>query len=62
MKKIFINISDSTYEKFRLEAIQQQKDIPTIISERIMNKPFSREVEESFQEWINKEVNKILEG
>lgn len=61
MKKIIVNISDSTYEKIRFEAIKQKKSISEIISQRIMYKKFDEEVEECFDEWINQEVNKIME-
>jgi hypothetical protein len=61
MKKIIDNISDSTYEKIRFEAIKQKKSISQIISERIMHKKFDDEVQECFDEWINQEITKIME-
>lgn len=60
MKKITINISDSTYEKFKLEALEEGKSIPEIISGRIFHKAFSEDVEKSFSEWISNEINKII--
>ncbi len=60
MKKIVLNISDSTYEKLRFEAMHQQKNLQQILSERIFHKPFDNEVEEAFQAWMENEFNKII--
>lgn len=60
MKKIVLNISDSTYEKLKFEAIREKKDIPDLISERIFHKPFSNEVEEAFNEFMDQEISKII--
>lgn len=60
MKKIVFNISDSTYEKLRFEAMTQKKDIYQIIEDRIFDKPFSKEVEEAFEAFISSEVEKIM--
>lgn len=62
MKKIVLNISDSTYEKLRFEAIMEKKDIQQVIQERIFHKPFHEEVEESFECWMNQEIEKIIGG
>ena len=62
MKKIVLNISDTTFEKLRFEAIEEKKDVQTILAQRIFHKPFSKEVEEAFEELMNREVEKILEG
>ena len=61
MKKFVLNISDSTYEKLRFEAINEKKSIQEIISERIFYKPFSEEVIQAFNEWVEKELESILE-
>jgi sulfatase maturation enzyme AslB (radical SAM superfamily) len=60
MKKIVLNINDTTYEKLRFEAISEQKDISNLIAERIFHKPFSESVESAFENWMNKEFEKIL--
>jgi hypothetical protein len=60
MKKIVLNLSDTTYEKLRLETIEQKKDVHTIIKERIFSKPFSQYVEEAFEEWESQELCKLL--
>jgi len=60
MKKIVLNLSDTTYEKLRLETIEQKKDVHTIIKDRIFHKPFSAFVEEAFEEWETKELCKLL--
>lgn len=60
MKKIVLNISDTTYEKLRFEAILEQKSIPDLLAERVFHKPFDKEVEEAFEEWMNKEIEKII--
>lgn len=55
-----LNISDTTYEKLRFEAILEQKSIPDLLAERVFHKPFDKEVEEAFEEWMNKEIEKII--
>ena len=62
MKKLIINLSDSDYEKFRFEAIHEKKSIESIIRERIMSKPFCNEVEEAFDEFMEKEMQNIIGG
>lgn len=62
MKKIVLNISDSTYEKLRFEAMLEKKSIQEIICERILEKPFDPKVEEAFDLWLETELNKITEG
>lgn len=62
MKKIVLNISDSTYEKLRFEAIREQKGIPELLAERIFHKPFHPEVEEAFKAWMSQEIDKIITG
>lgn len=59
MKKIVLNISDSTYEKLRFEAIKEQKSIPQLLAERVFHKPFDPEVEEAFENWMEQEIEKI---
>lgn len=59
MKKIVLNISDSTYEKLRFEAINEKKDIAKLIEERIFYKPFNESVETAFSNWMDTEINKI---
>lgn len=60
MKKIVLNISDSTYEKIRFEAILERKSIPELIAERVFHKPFHPAVEEAFEAWMNQEIEKII--
>ena len=62
MKKIVLNISDSTYEKLRFEAIMEKKSVQEVIQERVFHKPFHAEVEEAFDNWMNSEVDKIIGG
>ncbi len=62
MKKIVLNISDSTYEKLRFEALHEEKDVQTLIRERLFHKPFEKEVEEAFDDWMEKEINNITGG
>lgn len=61
MKKVVLNISDSTYEKLRFEAILEKKSIQQLIEERMFHKPFHKDVEEAFSEWMDQELNKIIE-
>lgn len=61
MKKIVLNISDTTYEKLRFEAIRERKSIPELLAERVFHKPFHPEVEEAFENWMEKEVEKIIQ-
>ena len=60
MKKIVLNISDTTYEKLRFESIHEKKDIQQLIAERIFYKRFHPEVEEAFENWMDQEINKIV--
>ena len=62
MKKIVLNISDSTYEKFRFEAMKEEKSVQQVIADRLLYKPFDKEVEEAFEAWMSQEINKIIEG
>lgn len=62
MKKIVLNISDSTYEKLRFEALLEKKSVMEVIADRVFYKPFDPEVEEAFENWMESEVNKIIEG
>lgn len=62
MKKIVLNISDTTYEKLRFEALLEKKSVQQIIQERVFHKPFDPEVEEAFEQWMESELNKIIEG
>jgi hypothetical protein len=62
MKKIVLNISDATYEKFRFEAIKEEKSFLQVIVDRLMQKPFDEEVIEAFEAWTETEINKIIEG
>jgi len=59
MKKIVLNISDSTYEKLRFEAIHEEKSIRKLIEERVFHKPFHPEVIDAFDVWMNEEIEKI---
>jgi hypothetical protein len=43
-----------------LEALEEGKDIQTIIKERIIFKPFSFEVGKNFDEWVEKEFENIM--
>ena len=61
MKKVVLNISESTYEKLRFECILEKKGIHQLIEERIFFKPFCKEVEEAFSIWIEKQIEKIIE-
>lgn len=60
MKKIILNISDLLHEKLRFEAIHQRKSITEILSERLLHKPFDPMVEECYETWLEKEIEKII--
>lgn len=62
MKKLVLNISESTYEKFCFEAIKEQKNIQQIIKDRIFYKPFNTDIEDAFEKWLDSEVEKIVGG
>jgi len=62
VKKIVLNISDTTYEKLRFEAIYEQKSIQDLIQDRIFYKPFNPEVQEAFDKWMESEIEKITGG
>lgn len=60
MKKIVLNISDSTFEKLRFEAIHEKKSIREVIEARLLEKPFHEEVESAFSDFFDTEFNKLL--
>jgi hypothetical protein len=60
MKKIVLNISETTYEKLRFEGIHEKKSIQALIQERVFHKPFATEVEEAFEKLMNDEFEKII--
>lgn len=60
MKKILLNISDCDFEKLKFEAIEEKKSIQEIIKQRIWNKPFSLEVIQAFEKYIEESYQKIL--
>lgn len=60
MKKLVLNISETTYERLRFESIMEKKSIADIITERIFHKPFHADVEESYEKWVNSELDKII--
>jgi hypothetical protein len=62
MKRIVLNISDTTYEKLRFEALIEKKSIQQIIRERLFNKPFENEVEKALEELMSKEIDKITKA
>lgn len=62
MKKIVLNISDVLYEKLRFEAIHEKKSVVECIQTRIFHKPFDPEVEEAFDQWMEKEIDNITGG
>lgn len=60
MKKIVLNISDCTYERLMFEAIGEKKSIQDVITQRLFYKPFHKDVEEAFENWMSKELEKII--
>jgi hypothetical protein len=60
MKKIVLNISDTTYEKLRFEAMEQKKDVATICAERLLKEPFSSSVDTAYSSYVDSEIQKIL--
>lgn len=62
MKKIVLNISDSTYEKFCFEAIKEKKTIQQVINDRIFHKPFNTDIEEALENWLDSGINQIIGG
>lgn len=60
MRKVVLNISDTTYEKLRFESLEEGKSIPQILHDRIFYKPFSDEVEKSFSVLMDNEYQKSM--
>lgn len=60
MKQIIINISDSTLEKLRFEAIYERKNIEQILKERIFHKPFNHIVLEAYNRWVDQETHALI--
>lgn len=59
MKKLILNLSDSTYEKLRFEAILMKKSVPERIADRLMYLEFDDKVEAAYDEWLSLEIKKI---
>jgi hypothetical protein len=60
MKKVVLNISESTYEKLRFEALQQKISIREVITKRIFHVPFDEEVENAYQELLEFQFQKMI--
>lgn len=60
MKKLIVNMSETTYEKLRLECIKQKKEMSEVITERILFKKFDSEVEEAFSKFWDKSFMKLV--
>jgi len=60
MKKLVLNISDSDYEKLKFEAIHERKGIAQLIKERVWFKPFHPEVIEAYENYMEQEIERIL--
>ena len=54
-------MNDCTYEKLRFEALKEKKDVSQIISERILYKEFSEDVEQAFSEFCDEKFTKLME-
>lgn len=61
MKKVVLNISESIYERLRFEAIYEKKDMPHLLHDRLLFKPFHKEVETAYDRWMSSEIEKILQ-
>lgn len=59
MKKLVLNISESTYEKLRFEALHERKSIHEIIQERLFVKPFHEEVLEAYDDFMIQQIEHI---
>lgn len=60
MKKIVLNISDTQFEKFRIEALNERKSIADTIKDRIFHKPFSTTVETYFDQWLESQIKTTM--
>ncbi len=63
MKKVVLttfNINDSEFQKLRFEALWNKKSVSEVIKERLFERPFSSEVEESYNSWIESNIQRIL--
>lgn len=61
MKQIVINISDIEYEKIRLEALEQRKQVPLLLKERLFHRSFSLEVQEAYDKWLEKNLTALMQ-
>ncbi len=60
MKKLIVNLSESTYEKLRFECIKEKKEMSDIIAERLLFKEFDKEVEEAFSKFCEESFMKLI--
>jgi hypothetical protein len=59
MRKIVLNISELEYEKFRLEAIREQKSIQEVLRDRVFYKTFHEDILQSYSDWISHELQEL---
>jgi hypothetical protein len=62
MKKIVVNVPDTLFEKYRFEAIEEEKSVEQVLKAWINSKPFSETVEEAFQDFMEQSLRKLTEG
>lgn len=55
-----LNISDILYEKLRFESIMQKCSIRDVIQKRFFEVPFHPEVENAYQEFLEKQFNAMM--
>jgi len=55
-----LNISDCLYEKLRFEAIREGKSVQQVIADRLFQNPFHEEVEEAYDNWLNQNINSMM--
>jgi len=60
LKKLIINISESTYDKLRFESIEEKKSIEEILKERIFYKKFSENVEKAWDEIMKEKLETLV--
>ena len=60
MKKIVINMSDSSYEKLKIEAMTEDKSLSQVMQERIFYKGFSDQTLREFDNWLTHKILNLI--
>lgn len=62
MKILNLKISETHYEKFRLEAIKHHKSLEQVLRDRVFATPFEEDIEQAYSNWLEEKITQLIEG